>query len=986
MPEQQFNFAGLTSGGSGGPSFAGLTRGGAPAEKADLNTIEGLSTLAHQEGLGNEAQEITNQPKTLSLLHRLGKALGSFNPAEAVATGMDTGSVLQGGKAYLSTIYNDLKSAATGIDQNPNRRTFGDILPQVSGLDITVPQNLGGFGGTKVPLSGVANFITGTAADIALDPTTYVGGRLVKSGVDAASAVGGAATRGAVKAGSKVAPQVTAKMVDYVTDGLTKAKDAAGNAFVYAYGTSKGVGNKALELQSALAQIKDKIVRENVERLIKGLNPEQREEFVEKLLSGKHAELEMREAGESAQKLLEGTALKKADQAVGERGIGLELAAAARGLDDKTPGLRPTAQADARLGTAHEMANKVGAEQIEAAQTNAAFRLEGKRRATEVAKSPDPVVQKTIDEQITRNKEFAQMGEIADPYETYFPSLAKDRVKKFFEGTAGVRVGSEGYKKQFKALLKDDELVRNPAEAFARREFEIAKDATTRQTLKELVDEVGKPLTEFANEDAARKAGYFLMKEKGGFGKPVGYFLENDKRFLDNLVNNEMTTVDKLAKATGFDAVQSLFKRSVTGLFPAFHARNYLSGLVQNYEVLGAAALRPDNVADGMRIAKSIAKPEGAKGATIAMRGREVPMETVTAPFVKRFGTSDSYVADIANATADEAFTKTTSKNPLSSKAPHFRAAQAMGAFIESQQKATAYITALRQGKTVEQALEIATKAGFDYRALTKFESKVMRRLVPFYSFTRKNAELQLRTLGEHPERISNVMKAFDNMGEHASGEEREGLPAYLRSSFAIKMGGDPETGVKQYLANFGTPVEQFADQFDVSRTPALRAISQLTPPMKLTLELAFGKDSFRQKDLKDVYDAREYKTAPQPVKDFLKIKEVEKPVFMTGPDGKAKPVPGQKRIQYVADPERLLLARSLFTARGFNTLDQMFGGDYQGAAKWLKLLTGMKPQQVDLESVAASEERDRKRQLEDMLKRHGKVAIVNRPFVPKKQ
>jgi hypothetical protein len=98
--------------------------------------------------------------------------------------------------------------------------------------------------------------------------------------------------------------------------------------------------------------------------------------------------------------------------------------------------------------------------------------------------------------------------------------------------------------------------------------------------------------------------------------------------------------------------------------------------------------------------------------------------------------------------------------------------------------------------------------------------------------------------------------------------------------------------------------------------------------------------------------------------------------------DGKPKVV--GERIQYVADPVRLLVARSLFTSRGFSYLDQVFGGDLNGLAQALRLTTGVKPQQIDLESQKFFQERDKKRALEDVLIRGGVIKSYQNNYVPK--
>lgn len=601
----------------------------------------------------------------------------------------------------------------------------------------------------------------------------------------------------------------------------------------------------------------------------------------------------------------------------------------------------------------------------------------GKEAAKVAAQTGDDAVSKVIAEQTVRSKKFAKSAGLKDPYEIYFPGLRNDNLKKFFEGTKSLKVGSEGYLKQFKNLLKDDQLVKNPAEAFAKREFEIAKDGIVRTELQGIVKEFGKPVNAFKNADEAAKAGFQLVKEKGVFGRPLGYLADVDKKFIDNLISPEFTTIDILAKSTGFDAVTSLFKRSVTGLFAPFHVRNYLSGHVQNFEVLGKEALNPKNIAAGQKIAYKLATRD--KTVFAGKFGKAVKA------FDDRFGSSSQYISDIADATRgagnipgkifSKESLKTTAKTVgLGQQAIPFRVGRAVGNFIETQQKATAYVTALAKGHNIDDALRLAEKAGFDYRALTPFESKVLRRIIPFYSFTRKNLELQLKTLGENPQRINQVIKTLENSSQLFGGdltqEEKEGLPDYLKEQIPIQTGRTKD-GLPEVAAGFQTPIEQPGSI--LGSNPLRRIFSTVNPILKGPAERAVNLDFFRNRQLKDVVEAGEYAKAPQVIKDWLEVREVPK-----------KNKDGSERITYTANPYKLHLLRQLPSARGINYLGQVFSDEASTGTKWLNAITGFKPRPIDIETVNYFRDRDKQRELEDLLIRAGVLKRFERTYKPK--
>lgn len=668
----------------------------------------------------------------------------------------------------------------------------------------------------------------------------------------------------------------------------------------------------------------------------------------------------------------------------------------------------------AKIGLAASNLNRLGTGVLTKDQSQElALKLVGGKRAEFMAReagtavpkvtSADPMVQKVIESQNTRSKRFADQLNLQNPYENYFPFLKKDKVDFFVKqiNSSGIRVGSEGYRKQFKNVMTNENLELNPAKAFFTSEAQQVTDRMSRNFLHGFVQKYGKPLETFSKEskggslipdvDAAAKAGFKLLKE-GMFGREIGFIPEYDAKLLRDLINPEYQTVNMLAKATGFDAITSLFKRSVTGLFLPFHVRNFASGMIQNFEALGPAALNPKTITAGLKLALHLARDTKPAEGIINVAGKSTKMSQVFKAFVDRFGSDTFYHNDFAQAAdmgsilksqtpilSSESLKETAKTLGLGADAIPFRMGRAVGQYIEHQQKATAYLTALGQGKNIPEALKAAEAAGFDYRSLTAFESQILRRLIPFYSFTRKNIELQMRTLGENPQRVNQIMAFFKNMGDQPDGEEKKSLPDYIKNSLGIKLEDTPD-GLKQYISSFGTPVEAFTSL--INGNPVLMALSMTNPILKAPIELGVGKDSFRQKDLKDVYDAKEYSAAPKWVKDLLEIKEAQKPILKEGADGKLHKT-GERTV-YVANPERLLIARSLFTSRGVTYLDQVFDGDLQGLVKYVKLTTGIKPQQIDIEMQKGLKERDQRRAIEDLLQKMGDISVYSNAYVPK--
>ena len=839
-----------------------------------------------------------------------------------------------------------LGKEASAIDMKPKL----SFLQRVGvGLDILNPAEAILTGKEEGIGSGVAKYVTGAAKGIAsaLTGTDYVGdkrhfanvaeelgieNKIAKLGLgfigdvllDPSTYFGGAIAKGLVKGVSKttsVALKGVGKVAPEVETGLIMAgtglQDALGRAFEYGYKATKGAKEDILTFLSKEQRAKLGIASSNLDRLGTSiLTQSQREELALKMVAGKRAEFVAREAGKGADAI--------------------------------------------------------------------------SQVARETAKSSDPLVQKSIEEQSLRSKKFAE-GVIENPYETYFPFIKKDKLQKFLNETSGIKVGSEGYRKQFKNLLTNDAIELDPAKAFFTRESQIVSDKMTRDFLSGFVKKYGKGLDAFKNSDEATKTGYGLIKEKGIFGKELGYVSKYDANLIRDSISPEFQTINMLAKATGFDAVTSLFKRAVTGLFAPFHIRNFVSGNIQNFEVLGIDVFNPKNIAIGQKIAYLMGKGEKIPAGVIELGGKTQKFSDVMKPFVDRFSGDTFYNADfdfalksgselksVAGIFSKQRLKETVKTVGLGQEAIPFKIGRGIGQFIEHQQKATAYVTALQQGKKIDEALRLAEAAGFDYRALTRFESQIMRRLIPFYSFTRKNLELQLKTLGENPQRINQVLKFFENTADVGglTDEERQALPDYLKDQLITSFGKN-KLGQPIVAGGFGTPIEQPGQAvFGKGLGDSIRKIaSSLNPLIKTPLEKAFGKDFFQNRPLKEIVDAKAYQILPDFMKDFISFREIEK-----------KDKTGKSYKAYTADPEKLHILRNLPTTRLFNYLYEIYRPEQEtiSGAKVLNLLTGVKPKPIDLETIKYFRDRDRQRELEELLIRAGILKEFKKTYEPK--
>jgi GNAT superfamily N-acetyltransferase len=82
------------------------------------------------------------------------------------------------------------------------------------------------------------------------------------------------------------------------------------------------------------------------------------------------------------------------------------------------------------------------------------------------------------------------------------------------------------------------------------------------------------------------------------------------------------------------------------------------------------------------------------------------------------------------------------------------------------------FVEALKRGESPQSAGALARRVGLDYGALTELERMGARRVIMFYSYMRKNADLFMDTLIRHPERIAAQLRLLNGSNRAFLDEE----------------------------------------------------------------------------------------------------------------------------------------------------------------------------------------------------------------------
>lgn len=507
----------------------------------------------------------------------------------------------------------------------------------------------------------------------------------------------------------------------------------------------------------------------------------------------------------------------------------------------------------------------------------------------------------------------------------------------------------------------------------------------------------------FGADAATAPSGYLEVTTKGLDGiKFHPAVAEQIEKFSKSFFSDEATR----GLMASFDKIQGLWKASVTSIFPAFHGRNAISNVFLNYLDIGKAALSPakhvlsTNMIYTNNRANKLEKII-MKGGDAAANAKKDLKELMSKPYLtddfgrkwtfgelrkeikeRRVAFNDEFTGalDVRETVKEKLRGKVSGVrstvgqklqkvNPLSQQNYLFEGGRATGNAIEQQARVLNFLTNLEKTGDVLTSADRTKQFLFDYTNLSDFEKNVMRRLIPFYTFMRKNLELQVTQSLKQPGKLATQAKIFTNISKVASGgslteEEIQNLPSYLQDGLGIVWSRDGDK--VQIINTIGTPIESI---FTSLKDNAL--LGSLSPVFAVPLQAAIGRHFFFEKNIEDVNDATAFKSAPQFIKDYIGF------TVRKNQDGTDR---------YIAlNPTRLFIIQNIPpSSRVIQTIGQLENENVSGTLKMLRLSTGLKPYGVDLSEAEARNEKIKMRELQDLLDKTGVAPVFKRSFIPK--
>jgi len=299
----------------------------------------------------------------------------------------------------------------------------------------------------------------------------------------------------------------------------------------------------------------------------------------------------------------------------------------------------------------------------------------------------------------------------------------------------------------------------------------------------------------------------------------------------------------------GFDSVQNLWKAQAL-VAPSYHIRNMVGNYWNNFL---AGVKNPGRYAQ----ASQTMTERGRKNFVIATSyGKKYTGDEIH-ELAQRLGVLDlgEYAKDIEKA-LDVQMTKKGLFNPLSQGNLAFKTNQAAGKFIENQARMAHFLDRIAKGDTAADAAASVKKYLFDYGDLTTAERQILKRFLPFYTWSRKNIPLQLEHLVREPEKFSAIHKIQNLIEGNVERPDERFLSDYIKDNVAFRVKKDADGNTLYFLMGNWLPAAQ---ALDFLTQPVENVKFMLSPVFKVPVELYSNKSMFFKDTLGEASDIERY-------------------------------------------------------------------------------------------------------------------------------
>ena len=189
--------------------------------------------------------------------------------------------------------------------------------------------------------------------------------------------------------------------------------------------------------------------------------------------------------------------------------------------------------------------------------------------------------------------------------------------------------------------------------------------------------------------------------------------------------------------------------------------------------------------------------------------------------------------------------TRKTSWIPGTQTFAFLRAGRAVGQLENNFTRLTHQITRMMRGDTMLEARDSVTRALFNYADLTRFEREGLRRLIPFYTWARKNVPYQIEKLLASPGYGAAVYRGTRGLVTSEQRIDERYIPTYVKDAWGIQTSGNGTDAKFRLLGNW-LPMADLV-KLDSPRSFKDYMINALSPMLKVPIENFMNWNSFFQ-------------------------------------------------------------------------------------------------------------------------------------------
>ena len=302
---------------------------------------------------------------------------------------------------------------------------------------------------------------------------------------------------------------------------------------------------------------------------------------------------------------------------------------------------------------------------------------------------------------------------------------------------------------------------------------------------------------------------------------------------------------------TLYDKFLKSWKAVNTLVAPSFHVQNSASNAFQSFLSIGSDALNPKSI----KLAKNILSTNDPYQ-TVKISGKKYTYQKLNR-LAKKYGVIDENFATYdfgkdkptrwelgqRNADLQKLSDVKWKDSPIWDSV--LQTSTVIGSNIESIQRMNLWIGRLKKGDDFEEATRKVDQFLFDYSDLTDFEQNIMKRVIPFYTFMRKNIPMELEAMLNTPSIFRNINYGIDeiqNMDENTVPENKrnEWRQDYIEIPYSRNLTDTSENiGINPQF-----PYQQL-DRLDVDKL-----IGSTSPLIKMPLEAYTGSYAYTGMDI----------------------------------------------------------------------------------------------------------------------------------------